>query len=82
MQEVIGDHVAEFNRILDYRDVLLQINHGSAYVVKLTDLEDVKKQFHSLYIFFDSMSKGFRHGCKKYIGLDDYVLKGIVKVNS
>ncbi|KAG5607605.1 hypothetical protein H5410_029097 [Solanum commersonii] len=53
------DHVAEFNRILDYKDVLLQTNPGSTCVVKLTDSESENgmKQVHSFYICFDAMKK-------------------------
>ncbi|XP_075101870.1 uncharacterized protein LOC142177294 [Nicotiana tabacum] len=59
LQKAMGDHVAEFNRILEYRDVLLKSNPGSTCVVKLTDTVDGKKQFNSFYIFFDAMKKGF-----------------------
>ncbi|KAH0755350.1 hypothetical protein KY290_025620 [Solanum tuberosum] len=77
----MGDHVAEFNRILDYKDVLLQTNPGSTCVVKLmaSESENGMKQIHSFYICFDAMKKGFQQGCRRYIGLDGCFLKGICK---
>ena len=50
----MGDHVAEFNRILDYKDMLLQTNLGSTCVVKLKDSESgkgMKKFSLFLYLF-------------------------------
>ncbi|XP_049371081.1 uncharacterized protein LOC125836029 [Solanum verrucosum] len=75
------DHVAEFNKILDYRDVLHQTNPGSTCVMKLKDSksENGMKQFHSFYICFDAMKKGFQQGCRRCIGLDGCFLKGICK---
>ncbi|XP_019263407.1 PREDICTED: uncharacterized protein LOC109241141 [Nicotiana attenuata] len=74
-----GDHVKEFGRIYDYRDVLLQSNPGSTCVVKVTDSEDEKKLFHSFYICFAAMKRRFIEGCRKCIGLDGCFLKGISK---
>lgn len=56
----MGDHVAEFKRILDYKDMLLQTNPGSTCVVNLKDSESGNgiKQFHSFYIFL-CYEKGF-----------------------
>ena len=58
-KEILGDHVAEFNRILDYKDMLLQTNPGSTFVMKLKDSESGNgmKQFHSFYICFDAMKR-------------------------
>ena len=38
LNELMGDHVKEFGRILDYKDVLLRTNPGSTCVVKLMNL--------------------------------------------
>ena len=77
----MGDHVEEFNRILDYKDMLLETNPGSTCVVKLKDSESGNgmKQFHSFYICFDAMKKGFQQGCRRCIGMDGCFLKGICK---
>ncbi|KAM3359008.1 hypothetical protein P3S68_021941 [Capsicum galapagoense] len=75
----MGDYVAEFNRILDYKDMLLQTNPGSTCVVKLTDSDSEMKKFHFFYIYFDAMKKEFQEGCRKCIGLDGCFLKGVCK---
>ncbi|KAH0721050.1 hypothetical protein KY285_005919 [Solanum tuberosum] len=59
LKKIMGDHVAEFSRIYDYRDG--------------------KKLFHSFYICFSALKKGFIEGCRKCIGLDGCFLKGISK---
>ncbi|KAM3338250.1 hypothetical protein P3S68_031467 [Capsicum galapagoense] len=45
LQQIMGDHVEEFRRILDYKDELLKTNPGSTYVVRLSEetFEDGKK---------------------------------------
>ncbi|XP_016465504.1 uncharacterized protein LOC107788341 [Nicotiana tabacum] len=79
LKEIMGDHVAEFGRILDYRDMLLKTNHGSTCAVKLTDTDDGQKQLSSFYICFAAMKQGFMEGCRRCIGLDGYFLKGVCK---
>nr|XP_033509103.1 uncharacterized protein LOC117273995 [Nicotiana tomentosiformis] len=79
LKEIIGDHVAEFARILDYRDMLLKINPSSTCVVKLTETDDGQKQFFSFYICLAAMKQGFMEGCRRCIWLDGYFLKGICK---
>ena len=61
--------------------MLLQTNHGSTCVVKLKDSESGKgmKKFHSFYICFYAMKKGFQQGCRRRIGLDGCFLKGICR---
>jgi len=79
LKKIMGDHVAEFSRIYDYRDMLLESNPGSTCVVKVTNCDDGKKLFHSFYICFSALKKGFIEGCRKCIGLDGCFLKGISK---
>ena len=79
LKEIMGDHVVEFYKILDYRDMLLQTNLGSTCVVNLKDseLENGMKQFHSFHICFNAMKKGFQQGCRRCIGMDGCFLKEI-----
>ncbi|XP_060212303.1 uncharacterized protein LOC132639941 [Lycium barbarum] len=79
LREVIGDHIAEFSRLFDYRDVLLQTNPGSTCVVNVIDKEDGKKEFKNFYICFAAMKLRFMGGCRRCIGLDGCFLKGICK---
>ena len=62
VKEIMGDHVTEFTRILEYRDMLLQPNIGRTCVVKLKDSESENgmKEFHTFYICFDAMKKCFQ----------------------
>ncbi|KAL3381480.1 hypothetical protein AABB24_001550 [Solanum stoloniferum] len=79
LKKIMGDHVAEFSRIYDYRDMFLESNPESTCVVKVTNCDDGKKLFHSFYICFSALKKGFIEGCRKCIGLDGCFLKGISK---
>lgn len=87
LKEITGDHVAEFARIMDYRDMLLKINSGSTCAVKLTVTNDGVKQFSSFYICFAAMKKGFMEGCRRCIGViwmffEGYLKRSIVGSNS
>ena len=81
LQDLMGGHVLEFGRILDYKDKLLRTNPGSTFVVKLLEntFENDRKMFQGLYICFDAMKKSFLAGCRKCIGLDGCFLKRIFR---
>ncbi|KAK4362156.1 hypothetical protein RND71_017397 [Anisodus tanguticus] len=80
--EIIGDHIKEFGRILDYRDEVLRTNPGSTCVVKVSTTEftkDGRPYVLGFYICFDTLRKSFLAGCRRCIGLDGYFLKGCSK---
>ncbi|XP_060195188.1 uncharacterized protein LOC132624421 [Lycium barbarum] len=81
LQQIMGDNVEEFKRILDYMDELLRTNPGSSCVVRLSEetFEGGIKRFQSFYICFDAMKKTFKAGCRRAIGLDGCFLKGVSK---
>ncbi|XP_060183285.1 uncharacterized protein LOC132613276 [Lycium barbarum] len=81
LQQIMGDNVEEFKRILDYRDELLRTNPGSTCVVRLSEeiFEGGVKRFQSFYICFDAMKKAFKAGCRRAIELDGCFLKGVSK---
>ncbi|XP_060190384.1 uncharacterized protein LOC132619515 [Lycium barbarum] len=81
LQQIMGDNVEEFKRILNYRDELLRTNPGSTCVVRLSEetFEGGVKRFQSIYICFDAMKKAFKAGCRRAIGLDGCFLKGVSK---
>ncbi|XP_060190774.1 uncharacterized protein LOC132620073 [Lycium barbarum] len=81
LQQIMGDNVEEFKRILDYRDELLRTNPGSTCVVRLSKetFEGGIKRFQSFYICFDAMKTAFKAGCRRAIGLDGCILKGVSK---
>ncbi|XP_059310018.1 uncharacterized protein LOC132061178 [Lycium ferocissimum] len=79
MKEIMGDHIQEFGKILDYRDELLRTNPGSTCVVKVVEPNaDSRPVFQSFYICFDALKKAFQH-CRKCIGLDGCFLKGVCR---
>ncbi|KAH0736438.1 hypothetical protein KY285_012145 [Solanum tuberosum] len=47
LKDIMGDHIVEFGKILDYKDELLRTNPGSTCVVKLGEL-DALDLFHGL----------------------------------
>ncbi|XP_075074801.1 uncharacterized protein LOC142162355 [Nicotiana tabacum] len=79
LKEIIGDVRAEFKRLYDYRDILLQTNPGTTSVVKVEDQGEGKLVFNSFYVCFYAMKKGWSEGCKRIIGLNGCFLKGICK---
>ncbi|XP_047256194.1 uncharacterized protein LOC124888952 [Capsicum annuum] len=79
LKEIMGDHVVEFGKILDYKDELLRTNPGTSWVVKLGEANEAgKPKFQTFYICFDALKKAWVH-CRKCIGLDGFFLKGISK---
>nr|XP_016496495.1 PREDICTED: uncharacterized protein LOC107815431 [Nicotiana tabacum] len=81
LTQIMGDHIKEFGRILDYRDKLLRTNPDSTCVVRLSEEthEDGRKMFVAFYICFDVLKKAFLDGCRRCIGFDGYFLKGVCK---
>ncbi|WMV51388.1 hypothetical protein MTR67_044773 [Solanum verrucosum] len=79
LKDIMGDHVVEFGRILDYKDELLRTNPGTSCVVKVGEPDaEGKSIFQSFYICFDALKKTWIH-CMKCIGLDGCFLKGVCK---
>ncbi|KAF3668404.1 putative C2 and GRAM domain-containing protein-like [Capsicum annuum] len=53
LKEIMGDHVVEFGRILDYKDELLRTNPGTSCVVKLGEADEaVEKQNTNTWTWF------------------------------
>ncbi|WMV49366.1 hypothetical protein MTR67_042751 [Solanum verrucosum] len=79
LKDIMGDHIVEFGRILDYKDKLLRINPGTTCIVRLDEPDALGKPvFKSFYIYFDPLNKAFLN-CRKCIGLDGCFLKGVCK---
>ncbi|XP_070049454.1 uncharacterized protein [Nicotiana tomentosiformis] len=80
LTEIMGDHIAKFKRIYDYRDEVLRTNPDSTCVVKVGERDaDGKLVFLSFYVYFDALKKVFLSGCRRCVGLDGCFLKGICK---
>ncbi|KAH0722350.1 hypothetical protein KY289_005394 [Solanum tuberosum] len=68
LKGIMGDHVLEFGRILDYRDEMLRTNPGSTCVVKVDDSEGSGRLvFQSFCICFDALKKSFLGSCRKWL---------------
>ncbi|WMV59842.1 hypothetical protein MTR67_053252 [Solanum verrucosum] len=79
LKDIMGDHIVEFGKILDYKDELLRTNPGSTCVVKLGEPDALGRPiFQSFYICFDPLKKAFQN-CRKCIGLDGCFLKGVCR---
>ncbi|WMV55383.1 hypothetical protein MTR67_048768 [Solanum verrucosum] len=79
LKDIMGDHVVEFGRILDYKDELLRTNPGTSCVVKVGEPDvEGKSIFQSFYICFDALRKAWIH-CRKCLGLDGCFLKNVCK---
>ncbi|XP_047270329.1 uncharacterized protein LOC124899481 [Capsicum annuum] len=60
LKEIMGDHIVEFGRILDYKDELLRINPGTSCVIKLGEAdEEDKPKFQTFHICFDALKKAW-----------------------
>ncbi|KAH0673933.1 hypothetical protein KY284_025020 [Solanum tuberosum] len=79
LKDIMGDHIVEFGKILDYKDELLRTNPGNTCVVKLGEPDALGRPiFQSFYICFDPLKKAFQN-CRKCIGLDGCFLKGVCR---
>ena len=79
LNELMGDHVKEFGRILDYKDELLRTNPGSTCVVKVGEAnESGRPVFEAFYICFAALKMAFM-SARKCIGLDGCFLKGVCR---
>ncbi|WMV55026.1 hypothetical protein MTR67_048411 [Solanum verrucosum] len=79
LKDIMGDHIVEFGKILDYKDELFRTNPGSTCVVKLGEPDALSRPiFKSFYICFDPLKKAFQN-CRKCIGLDGCFLKGVCR---
>ncbi|XP_070047328.1 uncharacterized protein [Nicotiana tomentosiformis] len=71
LTEIMGDHIAEFQRIYDYRDEVLRTNPGSTCMVKVEERDaNGKLVFQSFYVCFDALKKVFLSGCRNVLGLE------------
>lgn len=72
------DYVAEFGRLFDYRDILLQINLVITCIIKITNKDD-RKFFYGFLLLCCCYEVGFMNGCRKCIGFDGCFLKEVCK---
>jgi len=80
LKEIMGDHIAEYGRIFDYRDEILRTNPGSTCIVKFGEIAETgHKIFEGFYVCFHALKKAFFGGTRRCIGLDGCFLKGVCR---
>uniref|UniRef100_A0A2N9FC16 MULE transposase domain-containing protein n=1 Tax=Fagus sylvatica TaxID=28930 RepID=A0A2N9FC16_FAGSY len=72
-----GDYEESYGRLWDYAATLQKTNKGSCVVVKVVKTIPTSPIiFQRMYVSFAVMKKGFKEGCRPFIGLDGCHLKG------
>jgi hypothetical protein len=72
-----GDYKESYGRLWDYAATLQKTNEGSCVVVKVVRTIPISPAiFQRMYVSFAAMKKGFKEGCRPFIGLDGCHLKG------
>jgi hypothetical protein len=72
-----GDYKESYGRLWDYAATLQKTNKGSCVVVKVVKTIPTSPIiFQRMYVSFAVMKKGFKEGCRLFIGLDGCHLKG------
>ena len=75
-QLVEGSEREQYDLIWDYGKELLRSNPHSTVQISTTPLPNSPPQFKRFYVCLDACKKGFKAGCRPFIGLDGCFLKG------
>ncbi|GKC60244.1 retrovirus-related pol polyprotein from transposon TNT 1-94 [Tanacetum coccineum] len=70
-----GGLIEHYNKLWEYRQVVLESNLGSTCYLETEDRDDDGKiTFKRMYICFKGIKQGWLDACRKVIGLDSYFL--------
>ena len=74
---IIGNEEAQYGLLRDYAEMILRTNIGSRVILqtKMAN-ENAKPNFKKMYIRYNAQKVGFLSGCRPFVGLDGYHLKG------
>ncbi|KAK8971983.1 hypothetical protein V6N11_041919 [Hibiscus sabdariffa] len=75
LREKRGSYIEEYATIWGYATELLHSNPGSTISIQVHRDSDNKAIFHRMYICFDALKKGWKEGCRPFIGVDGCFLK-------
>ncbi|CAN1281004.1 hypothetical protein LINPERPRIM_LOCUS17595 [Linum perenne] len=67
-----GEESQQFTKLWDYGAELRRTNPGTTVSIQYDGLT-----FQSIYICLDALKRGFKDGCRRFIGLDGCFLKGV-----
>jgi hypothetical protein len=73
---VEGSLKEQYGRIWDYAHELTRSNEGSTVKINCIPRPNGPPQFQRIYISLDACKRGFKAGCRPFIGLDGCFLKG------
>ncbi|KAK9038834.1 hypothetical protein V6N11_023682 [Hibiscus sabdariffa] len=75
LREKRGSYIEEYATLWGYAAELLHSNPGSTISIQVHRDSDNKAIFHRMYICFDALKKGWKEGCRPFIGVDGCFLK-------
>jgi hypothetical protein len=78
---VEGSEMEQYARIWDYAHELLRSHDGSTIKVDTIPIPESVPQFKRFYVCLDARKRGFKAGCRAFIGLDRCFLKVITVDN-
>nr|KAJ0188126.1 hypothetical protein LSAT_V11C900457930 [Lactuca sativa] len=74
-----GSLVEHYGKLWAYGHEILRTNPRSTAKLDVETGPDGKKYLSKFYMCFQRVKQGWKEGCRRIIGLDDYFLKGIYK---
>ncbi|CAN1261691.1 hypothetical protein LINPERPRIM_LOCUS10952 [Linum perenne] len=72
LQLIHGEECEQFHKLWDYKAELERTNRGTTVDIQYDGLT-----FQSIYVCLDALKKGFKSGCRRFIGLDGCFLKAL-----
>ncbi|KAH6794932.1 hypothetical protein C2S52_005409 [Perilla frutescens var. hirtella] len=69
-----GDINDQYSKLWDYAEILREKNPGSTVILQLEDTL-TGKTFKRMYVCLDALKRGFKAGCRPWIGVDGCHLK-------
>jgi hypothetical protein len=75
-EQVEGSMREQYGRIWDYSHEIKRSNPSSSCFIDTIPIPNAPPQFQRIYICLDACKKGFKAGCRPFIGLDGCFLKG------
>ncbi|XVF64368.1 hypothetical protein PTKIN_Ptkin09bG0164000 [Pterospermum kingtungense] len=79
-EKFAGNFIKKYAQLRDYVNELLEKNPGSRVVISTDrDTPESAPWFKRIYICLHAVKKGFKNGCRPFVGLDGCFLKGPYK---
>ncbi|XP_059626164.1 uncharacterized protein LOC132269126 [Cornus florida] len=73
-----GDEAEQYSKLRDYCALIQTTNPGSRATIGVdpTSYDNEIKTFQRIFICYAAVKKGFRYGCRPFLGVDGCFLKG------